>query len=93
MTATPQLMLNRKGYQVSKPEMEFHMINIISVALPMHAQTEKTTFHAKTYIDKAHTALDTFRFAVFLELDLIGRSKSATNKTFNMIFFYSAFMH
>ena len=27
MTATPQLLLNRKWYHVSKPEMEFHMIN------------------------------------------------------------------
>ena len=57
------------------------MINIIYVALPMCAQTEKTTFHAKTtnaklyiyigvgvrdlYIDEAHMALDIFRFAVF----------------------------
>ena len=47
MTATPQLMLNRKWYQVSKPEMEFHMINIIYAALPMCAQTEKTTFSCK----------------------------------------------
>ena len=58
------------------------MINIINAALPMCAQTEKMTFHAKTtsaklyiyigvgvsdlYIDKAHTALDILRFAVFL---------------------------
>ena len=34
-------------YQVSKPEMEFHMIVIIYMALPMHAQTEKTTFSCK----------------------------------------------
>ena len=33
MTATPQMMLNRKCYQVSKPEMEFHIIyNIRSIA-------------------------------------------------------------
>ena len=47
MTARPQLMLNRKSYQVSKPEMDFHMINIIYAALPMRAQTEKTTFSCK----------------------------------------------
>ena len=47
MTARPQLMLNRKSYQVSKPEMEFHMINIINAALPMRTQTEKTTFSCK----------------------------------------------
>ena len=51
-------------------------------ALPMHTQTEKTTFSCKEtsanvyiyigvgakdlYIDEAHTALDIFRFAVFL---------------------------
>ena len=28
LTAIPQLMLNRKWYQVYNPEMEFHMINI-----------------------------------------------------------------
>ena len=56
MTARPQLMLNRKSYQVSKPEMEFHMINIIYAALPMRAQTEKTTFSCKDdYTLKKHT--------------------------------------
>ena len=34
-------------YQVSKPEMEFHMIDIIYVALSIGAQTEKTTFSCK----------------------------------------------
>ena len=34
-------MLNRKWYQASKPEMEFHMINIIYAALPMHTQTKQ----------------------------------------------------
>ena len=47
VTATPLLMFNRKWYQASKPEMEFHMINITYVALHMHAQTEKTTFSCK----------------------------------------------
>ena len=47
MTVTPQLMLNRKWYQASKPEMEFNIINKIYAALPRHAQTEKTTFSSK----------------------------------------------
>ena len=63
--------------------MEFHIMNIIYVALPMRAQTEKH-FHAKNtcaklyiyigvgardlYIDETHTALDIFRFAVFLNI-------------------------
>ena len=74
-------MLNRKYYQVSKPEIDFHIINIIYAALPMHAQIEKTTFSCKDdyckalhiywsgarnlYIDEAHRGLDIFRFAVF----------------------------
>ena len=37
MTAPPQ----------TKPEMEFHMINMIYVALSMRAQTEKTTLSCK----------------------------------------------
>ena len=43
LTATRQLTSNRISYQLSKPEMEFHMIDIIYVALPMCAQTKKTT--------------------------------------------------
>ena len=31
-TATPQLILNWKWYQASKPEIEFHMINIVQAA-------------------------------------------------------------
>ena len=30
VTGTPQLMLNRKWYQASRPEMEFHMINMMN---------------------------------------------------------------
>ena len=57
------------------------MINIIYAALHIRAQTEKTTFYAKTtnaklyiyigvgardlYIDEAHIALDIFCFAAF----------------------------
>ena len=37
-------MLNRKWYQASKPEMEFHMINIIYATLPMYEQREKMIF-------------------------------------------------
>ena len=47
MTATPQLMLNRKWYQASKAKMEFHIINIIYSALAMRAQTLMTTFSCK----------------------------------------------
>ena len=36
-------MINRAFYQMSKPEMEFHMIHKMYVALPKCAQTEKTT--------------------------------------------------
>ena len=42
-----QLILNRKCYQVSKPEMELRMIDMKYAALPMRAQTEKTTFSCK----------------------------------------------
>ena len=47
VTATPQLMLNQKLNQMFKPEMEFHMINMIYAALPMREQTENTTFSCK----------------------------------------------
>ena len=43
-TVTGQLILNRKCYQVSKPEMELLMIHEIHAALLMHAKTEKTKF-------------------------------------------------
>ena len=46
-TAKRQLMSNRICYHVSKPEIDFHMIGIINAALPMQAQTEKTTFSCK----------------------------------------------
>ena len=74
-TATGQLILNWKCYQVFNPEMTLHMINIIYAALPMRAETEKTT-SGKLYIyigvgardlniDKTHMALDIFCFVVF----------------------------
>ena len=67
MTATSQLMYNQKWWQVSKPEMEFHMMNITYAALHMRAQTEKNDIfmQKRLYIDEAHTVLDMFRFAVF----------------------------
>ena len=49
-------MLNWKSYQVSKPEMEFRMIDIIYVALPIHTHKQKINFFyanmisAKLYI-------------------------------------------
>ena len=39
---------------MSKPEMEFHMIDIIYAALPMGAQTEKTTFACKGDLAKLY---------------------------------------
>ena len=48
-----QLILNWIRYLVFKPEMEVHMINIIYAALPMCAQTEKTTFSCKDDYCKA----------------------------------------
>ena len=47
LTATTQMMLNRKCYQVSKPEIEFHMMDIMYAALHMRAHTKKTTFSCK----------------------------------------------
>ena len=47
LTATPQMTISKKCYQVSKPEIEFHMIDIIYAALPMGPQTEKATFLCK----------------------------------------------
>ena len=44
--------------------MEFHMINVIYVALPMHACTNKKDaifMQRRLYIDEAHRALDIFR--------------------------------
>ena len=39
LTATPKMMLNRKCYQVSKPEIEFHMKDIMYVALHIRTHT------------------------------------------------------
>ena len=59
--------------------MEFHMINMMYAALPMLAQTKKTTFSCKDdcmYIDEAHTALDIFPTAPFILLCCLLFSKS-----------------
>ena len=59
--------------------MEFNMINVIYMALPMHTQTKKTTFSCKDdcmYIDEAHTALDIFRFAVFFLFGSVNEGES-----------------
>ena len=42
-----KLILNRKCYQVSEPEIVLRMTNIIYTALPMRTQTQKTTFSCK----------------------------------------------
>ena len=47
LTATQQLMLNLKWYQVSKPEMEFHMKNTIYAALTMCAHFPAKMTRAK----------------------------------------------
>ena len=47
LTAMGQLILNRKCSQVSKLEMELHMIGMIYAALLMREQTEKTTFSCR----------------------------------------------
>ena len=47
MKTTLKIGLNWIRYQVSTPEMEFHMVDIIYAELPMRAQTEKRTFSCK----------------------------------------------
>ena len=52
--------------------MEFHMINIIFVAL--HKRTNRKDdilMQRWLYIDELHMALDIFCFAVFLVIDVI----------------------
>ena len=44
LTATTQLTPNRKSYQLSKPEIEFHMIEEMYAALHMYTCAEKMTF-------------------------------------------------
>ena len=44
LTATAQLTLNRKSYQLSKPEIEFHVMEEMYAALRKCMSAEKTTF-------------------------------------------------
>ena len=47
LTATTQLTPNRKFYQLSKPEKEFHMMEEMYAALRMRMCAEKTTLLGK----------------------------------------------
>ena len=58
LTATQHLMSYLICYLVSKPDMEFQMIDIIYAALPMCAQTEKTIFSCKDDSDKSVCILE-----------------------------------
>ena len=71
-TATGQLILNRKCYQVFKTEMELHMINIIYAALPMREQTEyRRSTHGAEHIPgifSLHAAYSALRhFFMYLQ--------------------------
>ena len=44
LTATTQLTPNRKFYQLSKPEIEFHVMEEMYAALCMSTSAEKTIF-------------------------------------------------
>ena len=47
VTAIAQLIPNRKSYQLSKPEIEFHVMEEMYAALCMCTCAEKTTFLGK----------------------------------------------
>ena len=47
LTATAQLTLNRKSYQLFKPEIEFHLMEEMYAALPVCMCAEMTTFLGK----------------------------------------------
>ena len=47
LTATAQLIPNRKSYQMSKPEKEFHVIEEMYAALRMRMCAEKTIYLGK----------------------------------------------
>ena len=44
LTATAQLTLNRKSYQLSQPEIQFYVMEEMYPALRMCTCAEKTTF-------------------------------------------------
>ena len=82
------MTLNRKPYQVSKPEKEFHMIDIIYAACGIaHVRTirkDNIFMQRRLYIDEAHTALDIFRFAVFFLFKLITNKLCRKNAVINV---------
>ena len=45
LSATPELRWNRKCYQVSKQEIDFHMINIIQAELRMRKKEKQKRQH------------------------------------------------
>ena len=47
LTAAAQLTQNQKFYQLSKPEIKFHMMEEIYAALRMCTRAEKKTFLSK----------------------------------------------
>ena len=47
LTATAQLTPNWKSYELSKPEMEFHVMEEMYAALRMSMCAEKMTFFGK----------------------------------------------
>ena len=47
LTATARLTLNRKSYQLSKPEIEFHVMEEMCAALCMCTCAEKTALLGK----------------------------------------------
>ena len=47
LTTRAQLTVNRKSYQLSKPEIEFHVMEEMYAALRMCACAETTTFLGK----------------------------------------------
>jgi len=47
LTATAQLTLNRKSYQLSKPDIEFYVMEEMYAALRLCTCEEKTTFLGK----------------------------------------------
>ena len=49
LTATAQLTQNRKSYQLSKPEIEFHFMEEMYVASRMRMCAERSTFLGKDY--------------------------------------------
>ena len=49
-----QLTPKRKSYQLSKPEIEFHVMEEMYVALCMRTCAKKTTFVGKEWGEELH---------------------------------------